>query len=79
MGYESYGKNNVLMATPEKALFDTCYLSPAKSRRFGSLTELELPVHFDPQQFEKWLPLIKHPGRRSLVGSCLKNLLSAIK
>ncbi len=66
-GFEVYGKNKILMATPEKALFDTLYFSPAKSLRFASLTELELPAYFDLEQFPKWLSLIKHPGRRSLL------------
>lgn len=74
-GYKAYGKNQVLMANPEKALFDTLYLAPAKSLRFTTLTELELPEGFNVSTFQAWLPLIKHLGRRSLVEAKLKSFL----
>ena len=66
-GYEMYGKNNVLMATPEKALFDTLYLMPAKSNLFKRLTELELPKNFQFKLIERWLKKVKHKGRRMMI------------
>ena len=62
-----YGKNNVLMATPEKALFDTLYLMPTKSNLFKRLTELELPKNFQFKLIERWLKKVKHKGRRMMI------------
>lgn len=75
VGYESYGQHSLLMASPEKALFDTLYLMPAKSHLFSRLTEVELPEQFKAQQFEVWLKLVQHPGRRRLVEDALGKLL----
>lgn len=73
-GYEYYGKSAIMMATPEKALFDTFYLTPAKSHRFKTLTELELPETFDMSAFEPWIEKIKHPGRQIMVRRRLAQL-----
>jgi len=45
-GYETAGSEEVKMAIPEKALLDILYLSPARSRLFASLPELEIPESF---------------------------------
>lgn len=66
-GYESIGTNNIKMATPEKALLDFFYLSPAKTRLFVSLPELELPKNFNYKQCEFWLKKIPAKTRRKLV------------
>lgn len=70
-GYEVYGKNLLLMATPEKALFDTLYLMPAKSNLFKRLTEIEFPEHFKFSLFEKWLKSVKNKSRRLLIKESL--------
>lgn len=44
-GYE-FVSNHLKMATPEKALVDTLYLSPSKSREFASLPEIEFSNKF---------------------------------
>lgn len=67
IGYETYGKNSLLMATPEKALFDTLYLMPAKSNLFKRLTEIELPENFRFSLLQKWLRKVKHKSRRLLI------------
>ncbi|HEX9622015.1 MAG TPA: hypothetical protein VF989_17835, partial [Polyangiaceae bacterium] len=41
-GFELMDGNGVKLATPEKALVDTLYLAPARSRLFCALPELEL-------------------------------------
>ncbi|MFN3235198.1 MAG: hypothetical protein ACE365_07290 [Gammaproteobacteria bacterium] len=66
-GYDVYGKNSVLMATPEKALFDTLYLMPAKSNLFKSLTEVELPEAFQFKLIDEWVGLVKNPGRQEII------------
>ena len=73
-GYEVYGKNPILMATPEKALFDTLYLLPAKSNLFKRLTEIELPKGFRFELFDGWLNLVKNNSRHSLVKDYLDKL-----
>lgn len=45
---------NFDIATPEKALFDTLYLSTRKGQRFSHLPELELPDDFSWAQIEEW-------------------------
>jgi predicted transcriptional regulator of viral defense system len=45
---------NFDIATPEKALFDTLYLSTRKGQRFSHLPEIELPDTFSWVQLEEW-------------------------
>ncbi len=73
--YESHGKHGLLMATPEKALFDTLYLMPAKSNIFKRLTEVELPEKFQVSKFDKWLRHVKHEGRKLLIQNNLNYLV----
>lgn len=73
-GYESYGKNSILMATPEKALFDTLYLMPAKSNLFKRLTELDIPENFNFALFEKWLKFVKNKSRCVIIENTLEEI-----
>lgn len=66
-GYETYGKDIFLMALPEKALFDTLYLAPAKSHLFTSLVEVDMPAKFDLNLFHTWLSKVNHKSRRSSI------------
>lgn len=53
-----------LIATPEKALLDTLYLSTRKNRRFTSLPELDLTTSgFRVLEFEKFLKKLPIPTR----------------
>jgi hypothetical protein len=52
------------IATAEKALFDTLYLSPARSRLFARLPELELPRQFRWQELRELAALVKFARRR---------------
>lgn len=53
-----------LIASPEKALIDTLYLSTRKNRRFASLPELDLaPSGFRPREFERLLDRLPIPAR----------------
>jgi hypothetical protein len=59
--------SGVRLATPEKALLDTLYLAPARSRLFAHLPEVELPRHFDHRQVTSWVKRIPvGPRRRSV-------------
>ncbi len=73
-GYEVYGKNSILMATPEKALFDTLYLMPAKSNLFKRLTEVELPKDFRFKLVDQWLGQVKNQARQKLIKDSLESL-----
>jgi len=73
-GYAIHGKNSLLMATPEKALFDTLYLTPAKSNLFKRLTEIELPDDFQFTAFEAWLKYVKNKSRRAVIENFLRTV-----
>lgn len=55
------------IASAEKALFDTLYLSPARSRLFARLPELELPRSFRWRQLREYAQGIRFVARRTLV------------
>ena len=55
------------IASAEKALFDTLYLSPARSRLFSRLPELEFPRNFRWQTVRELAKLVKFPRRRAHV------------
>ncbi|MBI5447133.1 MAG: hypothetical protein HY939_00200 [Gammaproteobacteria bacterium] len=73
-GYESHGKNLLLMATPEKALFDTFYLIPAKSNLFKRVTELDIPANFNFSIFSTWLKNVKNKSRRTIIEKRLEEI-----
>ncbi len=55
------------MASPEKALFDTLYLSARKGRRFAHLPELELPKEFSVEEMEAWMGRVEYRPLRTAV------------
>lgn len=58
-GFGPYrGTGNFDIATPEKALFDTLYLSTRKGQRFSRLPEIELPETFSGAQMDEWIDRI---------------------
>lgn len=76
-GYETQGMHHILIATPEKALFDTLYLLPAKSNLFRKLTELTLPENFNQKKFKIWLPLMQNISRRNMIERSLDRILTS--
>ena len=66
-GYESVQTSGVNLATPEKALLDTLYLAPARSRLFAHLPEVELPRRFDRDRIRHWVRRIPAGLRRKSV------------
>jgi len=74
-GFETVGKRIAKMATPEKALIDFFYLSPAKSSLFKALPELELPRGFSEKKAYKIINKIRSVRRRSLVKSLFEKTL----
>ena len=66
-GYEIGQTSGVNLATPEKALLDTLYLAPARSRLFAHLPEVELPQRFDRDRIRHWVRRIPAGLRRKSV------------
>lgn len=58
------GTGNFEIALPEKALFDTLYLSARKGRRFSYLPEVETPANFSPAEVEGWIARVDHEPLR---------------
>ncbi len=64
------------LATPEKALLDTLYLAPARSRLFARLPEIELPRGFSAQRARKWLRRMPVGPRRTMMARRLEDILA---
>ena len=75
-GYETVKTLGVRLATPEKALLDTLYLAPTRSRLFAHLPEIELPRHFDWDQTKGWVMRIPIGPRRKSVEQRLDAVLA---
>lgn len=76
-GYEIVKTSGVRLATPEKALLDTLYLAPARSRLFAHLPEVELPERFDRDRTRYWVQHIPAGPRRTSVEQRLDAVLLA--
>jgi predicted transcriptional regulator of viral defense system len=76
-GYEIDSRTGAAVATPEKALADLLYLSPARSRLFASLPELELPKRFHSARLLHFLRLIDSPRRQVMAIHQWESLSSA--
>jgi hypothetical protein len=69
----------VRLATPEKALLDTLYLAPARSRLFAALPEVELPRGFSVRVARRWVARIPSGPRRLAVERRLAKVLAAAR
>lgn len=67
---------NIKMASPEKAFIDTLYLTPAKSKLFKSLPEIEFPTSFNFKKVKTIIKKISSLRMRTLVEKRLSELLS---
>jgi hypothetical protein len=68
-------RTGVRLASPEKALIDFLYLSPARSRLFARLPELELPAGFRRVEARRWAGRIPSARVRTIVARELDRLL----
>lgn len=68
-------RTGVRLASPEKALIDFLYLSPARSRLFARLPELELPAGFSRVEARRWAGRIPSARVRTIVTRELDRLL----
>ena len=74
-GYEDAGRAGGRLATPEKALVDFLYLTPARSKLFRALPELEWPRRFSVSAARAIVKRIEPSRRRTLVARKLEALL----
>ena len=63
--YKHEGK--FLIATPEKALIDSLYLSGRKKKQFGHFPELHFPARFSFRKAAQWVRLIREDNLRCYV------------
>ena len=59
-------EDGIKVASPEKALFDLCYVSAAHGSRQPRIPELELPKDFDRNETARWVERITSPRLRTL-------------
>jgi predicted transcriptional regulator of viral defense system len=76
-GFDDPGGAGTRLATPEKALIDFLYLTPARSRLFRALPELEWPRKFRVGVARAMVRRIEPTRRRTLVARKLDQLLDA--
>ena len=75
-GFEIIEPGGIHLATPEKALVVTIYLSNARSRLFAHWPEIDLSPPFDPARARAFVQRIPDPRRRAWVGLRLESALS---
>jgi len=75
-GYKEEGDKQIRIALPEKALIDVLYLSPAKSRLFAALPEIEFSSKFDLERAQIMIRKIVDLRRRTMVLSRLERFLA---
>jgi len=74
-GFDWYkGEGGFLIAEPEKALFDSIYLSTRKKKQFGYFPELYFPRSFSFNKAAGWIDKIPEKRIRSSVGKKLKEI-----
>ncbi|MBI2606913.1 MAG: hypothetical protein HYW49_12640 [Deltaproteobacteria bacterium] len=78
-GYDTIGKAGIKMATPEKALLDVIYLSPARSNLFRKLPEVELPAKFRVSIARQMIRRIQSKQRRGLVEKRFEELIRRVR
>jgi predicted transcriptional regulator of viral defense system len=74
-GFEAMYPSGLKMATPEKALLDFLYLSPAKSNLFQSLPELEFPKTFSIKTARQMIEQAGHSRRTTFLKKRFDNFI----
>lgn len=74
-GFDWYkGEGPFLIAEPEKALFDSLYLSSRKKKQFGSFPELDFPPDFSFKKAGRWVRRIPEKRIRQYVMEKLETI-----
>jgi hypothetical protein len=75
-GFDWYrGGREFLIATPEKALVDSLYLSSRRGKQFGFFPEIEFGREFRFREVQRWAKQIPDPRIRKYVQERLKALM----
>lgn len=77
--FQVIGEHAIKIASPEKALLDILYLSPARSLLFQSLPELELQSNFNIPKALQMVEKIPSKRTRTLVKNRLEKILQKNK
>ena len=79
-GFDWYrGTGNFLIAEPEKALFDSLYISARKKKQFRYFPELYFPKSFSFKKVKKWVNKIPDIKIRSYVKKQLTSIYKESK
>ncbi len=74
-GFDWYkGEGSFLIAEPEKALFDSVYLSTRKKKQFGYFPELHFPRSFSFKKAAEWIDKVQEKRIRSSVKKKLEDI-----
>ncbi|HVY53320.1 MAG TPA: hypothetical protein VHA13_02255 [Gammaproteobacteria bacterium] len=76
-GFETIGQ--IKMATPEKALIDLLYFSPANSRLFKKQPELDLTKSFNIKKAKNIITKIPSQRTKTLVQQRFQTLINLVK
>jgi len=69
-GFSPYGSLGLFdIASPEKALFDTFYVSARRGKRYSHLPEVTIDPGFSEKDVDDWIGRIGDPRLRSAVSS----------
>ena len=78
-GFDWYGKReDFLIASPEKALIDSLYLSSRKGKRFSFFPELDFDPSFSFKQAENWGNIIQDKRIRGYVLKKLRGIEESV-
>lgn len=78
-GFETTSRSEAKIASREKALFDTLYLAPGRSRVFARLPEVTIPRHFRWERLNEYATLVHSSGRRAYITGRISELKSATR
>lgn len=68
-----------LLATPEKAIFDSIYISVRKGRQFARFPELMLTADFSEDNLRAWIEELDSPSLRTAVENRWKKLREHVR
>ena len=76
-GFELTQESDAKLAIPEKALFDTLYLAPNRSRLFAALPELTIPRGFKWARLKELVDLVASASRKTFLEARIRQLRQA--
>ncbi len=77
-GFDWYNNaGEFLIASPEKAILDCCYLAGRRGKRYGHLPELSLSDNFDREKARRWAETIHDTRLRTFVLNRFDALVTA--